>query len=104
MAGVSENHTATGDGEAVIEFGSTDATANHGLPKTCTIIEKNDEREVYVVGTAHFSKESQEDVALVSEIYRSNIPPALSTVYYTCNYLSSTSHCFLSVPIIKDRS
>ena len=46
---------------------SADALSNDGLPKTCTIIEKNDEREVYVVGTAHFSKESQEDVALVSE-------------------------------------
>ena len=39
---------------------------NPELPRTCTVIEKSDEREVYVVGTAHFSRESQEDVSVVS--------------------------------------
>lgn len=36
------------------------------LPKTCSVVSKTEEAEVYVVGTAHFSRESQEDVALVS--------------------------------------
>lgn len=46
-------------------FGSLDINQDQGLPKTCTVVEKSDNVEVYVVGTAHFSKESQEDVALV---------------------------------------
>ena len=72
MAEVNGNtsRVAAGDNnDAVVDRISSSlayALSNDGLPKTCTIIEKNDEREVYVVGTEHCSKESEEDVALVS--------------------------------------
>ena len=64
------SRAAAGDNnDAVVDrmsSSSADDLSNDGLPKTCTIIEKNDELEGYVVGTDHGSKESQEDVALVS--------------------------------------
>jgi len=41
-------------------------TDQEPLPTTCTVLEKNAEKEVYVIGTAHFSRESQEDVAKVA--------------------------------------
>ena len=47
-------------------FGETSESVADSLPRTCTIVEKNAEREVYIVGTAHFSRESQEDVGIVS--------------------------------------
>ena len=42
--------------------------ANPKLPDTVTFLETPGGGKVYVVGTAHFSKESQEDVAKVSHI------------------------------------
>ena len=69
MNGNTSRAAAGDNNDAVVDprrFSSADAISNDGLPKTCTIIEKNDELEVYVVGTDHGSKESQEDVALVS--------------------------------------
>ncbi len=41
------------------------------LPKTCTVLTAPDGANVYLVGTAHFSKESQEDVAKVRSCIRS---------------------------------
>lgn len=38
------------------------------LPETVTVLETNHGSKVFVVGTAHFSKESQEDVAKVSNL------------------------------------
>ena len=38
------------------------------LPDTVTVLENGDSR-LYLVGTAHFSKESQEDVAKVRTMY-----------------------------------
>lgn len=46
---------------------STDSDIDRLLPKTCKKIVRENV-EVYVVGTAHFSKESQEDVGLVSQL------------------------------------
>ncbi|XP_071454410.1 uncharacterized protein [Hetaerina americana] len=44
---------------------STTAAINSSLPDTVTLLSTPDGGSVYLVGTAHFSKESQEDVAQV---------------------------------------
>lgn len=52
-----------------VAFGEHSDSASTGLPSTCTVVEKNSHREVYIVGTAHFSKQSQDDVTLVRTEY-----------------------------------
>lgn len=42
-----------------------DLSLNNGLPSTVTVLDAPDGGKVYLVGTAHFSVESQEDVAKV---------------------------------------
>jgi hypothetical protein len=45
-----------------------DPTIDTQLPDTVSVLTTPEGAEVYVVGTAHFSVESQEDVAKVSSI------------------------------------
>ncbi|XP_067936281.1 traB domain-containing protein-like [Watersipora subatra] len=54
-------------------FGETSESVADSLPRTCTIVEKNAEREVYIVGTAHFSRESQEDVGIVMQTVQPHV-------------------------------
>lgn len=49
--------------EPVITELSYDATIDKNLPDTVTLLTTPEGSKVYLVGTAHFSKESQEDVA-----------------------------------------
>lgn len=39
---------------------------DNNLPETVTVLKHTNGAKVYLVGTAHFSKESQEDVSFVS--------------------------------------
>lgn len=40
-----------------------------GLPRTVTVLDAPDGGKVYLVGTAHFSQKSQEDVSRVTDFY-----------------------------------
>lgn len=51
--------------EPVITELSYDATIDKNLPDTVTLLTTPEGSKVYLVGTAHFSKESQEDVAKI---------------------------------------
>ena len=75
--GVSEGHNDVNDGDSNYEDeedpddipypGLTlQRNPNPNLPETVTILETEDGGKVYVVGTAHFSHSSQEDVAKVN--------------------------------------
>lgn len=41
---------------------------DNNLPETVTVLKHPNGAKVYLVGTAHFSKESQEDVSFVIKI------------------------------------
>lgn len=46
-----------------------DATIDDRLPETVSLLTTPDGGKVYLVGTAHFSEESQNDVSMVSSVY-----------------------------------
>lgn len=46
--------------------GVPDLPMDEGLPSTVTVLDTPDGGKVYLVGTAHFSLQSQEDVSRVS--------------------------------------
>lgn len=59
------------------------------LPETVTQLTSKDGVKVYLVGTAHFSQESQEDVAKVNVIGRYTNPSVDVTVHLLLYRLSS---------------
>ncbi|XP_060070439.1 traB domain-containing protein-like [Ylistrum balloti] len=66
-----EDYTGNDDDEDTIEIENNDEVEvqrasrdpNPELPNTVTVLANNSEMRVFLVGTAHFSKESREDVA-----------------------------------------
>lgn len=53
-------------GVAGLEPGIPDGDVDHSLPETAILLTTEWGSKVYIVGTTHFSRESQEDVANVS--------------------------------------
>ena len=56
------------------------------LPETVTQLTSKDGVKVYLVGTAHFSQESQEDVAKVVTYFCINLLSIINLVFSFCNY------------------
>ena len=53
---------------------------NPELPETVTLLKTEDGGSVYIVGTAHFSQQSQEDVAKVTELTENKIDSCAHSV------------------------
>lgn len=74
LATESENGSGSDKSEAIeiLGYGDTESSSNksdedfdNNLPETVTLLKHNTGAKVYLIGTAHFSKESQDDVAKV---------------------------------------
>ncbi|GBP63175.1 TraB domain-containing protein [Eumeta japonica] len=68
----SENLIADSNPECDIE-GVPDLPLDKGLPNTVTVLDAPDGGKVYLVGTAHFSLESQDDVSRVIQEVKPHI-------------------------------
>ena len=60
---------------------------NPVLPETVTVLTTNEGCKVYVIGTAHFSENSQDDVSKVSECLCSEIFGIISLVQNFMKYV-----------------
>lgn len=65
QSSVSEASTLTGDSDPNIKIYNSIEEFEKNLPPTVTLLKTPNGSKVYIVGTAHFSKESQDDVSLV---------------------------------------
>lgn len=54
----------------ILITGISELPTDDGLPSTVTVLDAPDGGKVYLVGTAHFSIQSQEDVSRVSYIIK----------------------------------
>ncbi|KAJ8732833.1 hypothetical protein PYW07_015432 [Mythimna separata] len=61
----SENQIVDSNPECDMEDGVSELPMDDGLPSTVTVLDAPDGGKVYLVGTAHFSIQSQEDVSRV---------------------------------------
>ena len=64
-----------------------DPTIDTKLPDTVSLLTTPDGGKVYLVGTAHFSMESQEDVAKVRCMSRKKLIQTTSFFYLVCEKL-----------------
>lgn len=64
-----------------------DPTIDTKLPDTVSLLTTPEGGKVYLVGTAHFSMESQEDVAKVRCMSRKKLIPATSIFFLVCEKL-----------------
>lgn len=64
-----------------------DPTIDTKLPDTVSLLTTPDGGKVYLVGTAHFSMESQEDVAKVRCMSRKQLIQTTSFFYLVCEKL-----------------
>ncbi|KAH3893195.1 hypothetical protein DPMN_017339 [Dreissena polymorpha] len=70
---------------------------NPDLPETVTLLETSWGSKVYLVGTAHFSAESQEDVAKVTEIIHIILPLEKQVLMHVHKVLSHRISAFFNV-------
>lgn len=63
------------------------------LPDTCTVLETNEGSKVYLVGTAHFSKESCKEVQEVRLLF--NDEPSLE--FFLIQFFINAFFCFITL-------
>lgn len=73
QSSLSEASTLAGDSEPSIKIYSSIEEFDKNLPPTVTVLRNETGSKVYIVGTAHFSKESQDDVSLVIRNVRPDV-------------------------------
>lgn len=91
----------------IISFGDESSSSNkseddfdNNLPETVTLLKHEQTgAKVYLVGTAHFSKESQEDVAMVRQIKFVNNPEFV-TVFFNLTELKNKKYVSICVFLI----